>query len=116
MSAEVSLLNELRNRCLVESGTVIVSYGFGSYESFNQFWWDDKVTQAQRWEQDFAEGTEQDYRAGFIHTLQSRHRAIEVAELAVVIILDDPGTGSCSPFQKLRPTLRAHGRSKWLYW
>ena len=69
---------------------------------------------AQGRKQRLAEGPNIDHAPGAIDALQSRERAPAIEELAVVIILDNPGAGALRGGEQRKPPLQAHHVTEWL--
>ncbi len=67
------------------------------------------ISETKRRKERFAEGSDvNDARAG-IESLHGRHGHAFIAVLAVIVVLDDPGTGTMRPFEQLQAARDAHG-------
>src|SRR3569833_1600274 len=81
-------------------------------KSLAQIGWNHQVTKAQRREQCLAESSDVDHARVPVQSLQRRDRRAFIAVLAVVVILDDPGSGSLRPIEQLQSSRSAHGHTQ----
>ena len=63
----------------------------------------DHETEAQRRKQRLAEAADIDHASVGVEAVQARDRPRPVAELAVVVVFDDPRAGGVRPFQQRQP-------------
>src|SRR5688500_6099075 len=71
-----------------------------------------QVGETKGWEEDFAEGAEENHLAARIEALQRRHRTSGVAVLAVVVVFEDQRAGGAGPLQQFQPPRQRHGHSQ----
>ena len=81
--------DELREGALFKAGGMPVAQPFGGGESGNERRRHDQIAQPQRGENGAREGADIDHPAGAIEALQGFQRLALIAELAIVIVLDD---------------------------
>src|SRR5690606_4471220 len=90
MTREVSAVHELRNRRLQERRRYAAGYVLGGGKRVDHPGGQDQVGEAERRKEDLAERPGIDHASRPIESLDRRERPAQIAELAVVIILDDP--------------------------
>src|SRR5262249_3506174 len=73
----------------------------------------DKIAQTETRTQDLAEGASVEDAISFIQALESGERVAAIAELAVVIVLDDPCARVGSPCQQFEPTGKRERDPQW---
>ena len=72
----------------------------------------DDVADTNRWEERLAERAEVDHAATLVQPLQRRQRAAVIPELAVVIVLEDPGLARGGPPKQFKPARERHGHAE----
>src|SRR5260370_20381221 len=72
-----------------------------------------EVSKPQRGEEEFAESPDVDHARVGIETLQRGDGLAFVAVLAVVVVLDDPGSGALCPLNQPQTARGAHGNAEW---
>ena len=104
---EVALADEVRQDRLHGDGRVIVDDGAGGGKGLHQSRRNHQIGDAQGGKEHLREGTEIDHPIG-IQALQRRQRPPRIAELAVVVILQDPGVGFARPVEQLQSARQRH--------
>ncbi len=70
-------------------------------EAVNQVLGDNKIPQADRWKQNFAEGPHINHPGIHIQSVHGGNRGAFVSKLAVIVVLDNPCPGVLRPVQQL---------------
>src|SRR5690349_13495951 len=99
VAGEVSFGDEVGQHRLVSERRVAIQQRAGADAWLDQIRRQYEITEPEGWKQHFAEGSEVDRAARKVEALESGDGAAGVAELAVVIVLDDPGAGAPHPFE-----------------
>src|SRR5690606_24193629 len=100
MTREVSAVHELRNRRLQERRRYAAGYVLGGGKRADHPGGQDQVGEAERRKENLAERPRIDHAPRPIESLDRRERPAQIAELAVVIILDDPGVSPLGPVEQ----------------
>ena len=93
-------VDELGERLLLEGRRVAIAQPLGRRERGDQRRRHDHVADPQRREDGPREGADVEDAAAAIESLQRLEPAAVVAELAVVVVLDDQGVGALGPLQQ----------------
>src|SRR5690242_19873515 len=100
MSGEMPFGHEGGDHALFERrGSAMVELT-GAREGLNRFFRDDEVAKPQTWIQHLAEAAGIELSFVAIDAFQSRQRPAQIAEFAVVIILDNECAGTRGPRQQ----------------
>src|SRR4029453_17937583 len=106
---ERSLRDEVREHGLFDAGGLTVDRCACSGKRLNQHLWQNEIAHSERWKERLAESPDVHDAAISVETLQRRQRSREIAVLAVVIVLDDPGSGASRQVEQLEPARQTHG-------
>src|SRR5260370_21316230 len=84
------------------------------YKVLDEVGGNDDIGDRQRRKQDLAERTDVDHPRGMVEALQRCYGFAVVAILAVIVVLDNPGSRALGPLKQLKTTGSAHRRSEWI--
>ena len=104
--------HEVLDGFLKKVGRKNVHGGANRYKMIHQIVWNHDVTQPQGRKKNFAEGSDVDYAGIMIKPLQGGNGRTLKAVLAVIVVLDDPGSRPLCPVQELHATRSAHRRAE----
>ncbi|RMN18912.1 hypothetical protein ALQ63_04131 [Serratia plymuthica] len=112
MRGVVAFLNKLRQRGLDQQVTAAIEFGVRGFQRRHQGFWQHHVTQPQRRVQRLAEGADINHRRIGFQPLQRRDGLPGKAELAVVVIFDNPTAAVARQCQQPLPPRQTHHRSQ----
>lgn len=99
----MTVCHEACDRALRERGSTRISPPVGLAEGLHQFRGNDEIAEPQTGKQHLAETSGVEHALIAIDALEGRQRAADIAEFAVVIILDDKGAIGAGPGQQREP-------------
>src|SRR5262245_51618846 len=112
VTGEVAFPHEVGNDGLIECRQVAIQRDANPSQSFDLRLRDHEVSKPQAREQDLTETPDVEDPIGSIETFQSGERTTGIAELGVIVILDDPGTGACRPREERGTSRRTQRNTK----
>ena len=101
VTREVALEDEVGQRFLEKVRRKNIHCMTDCLEAVNQIFGDDKISQAERRKQNFAECPYINHSSIHIQSVQGSNGGAVKAELAVIVVLDNPGAGVLRPVQEL---------------
>jgi hypothetical protein len=112
VAREVAVAHEVGEHGLVEGRGAVVEGFANAAEARDEVVRDDDVADAQRGEQDLAEGADVDDALIGVEALERGDRLVVVAVFGVVVVLEDPGAGAARPLEELEAARGGHDRAE----
>ena len=103
MAFEISFVDEIRERPLIERGCVAIHQPLGSFEDVDERGRQNDVADTQRREKHLRKRAHVKYVLVLRQSLQRRDGPRIVSKLAVVIVLDNERAASFGPGQEFQP-------------